>query len=156
MRWSDEYTGLLGVVAAFAAVVLGVSGASSVLVAAVAVLAVGLLAAMLWSWRHTARVLVVGPARTEPVDLMQEALDDAGYGLVRCDGPSAHACPVYRNQPCPVHGRPVGAVIVRAFGEERPVPPCGRALHIPALPVEEGDRTPEEAVRNLESLLEVR
>ncbi len=152
MRWSDEYTGYAAAVASFAAVVLWAGGASAGFAVAAAGIAVVLLAVALRSWRRTARVLVVGPPRTEPVDLLEEALDGAGFGVAHCPGPPFRACPVYAGRPCPVHGRPVAAVIVREPGSSTPVPPCGRALHIPALPVEAGDRAPAEAIRDLTAI----
>ncbi len=152
MRWTDEYTGYAATVAAFAAVVLWASDAPAAVVIAAAAIAVVLLALVLRSRRRTARVLVVGPRRTEPVDLLEEALDDAGFGVTHCPGPTVRACPVYAGRPCPVHGRPVAAVIVREAGSWTPVPPCGRALRIPTLPIEDGDRAPAEAIRDLNAI----
>ncbi|HZP91073.1 MAG TPA: hypothetical protein VFC04_08790 [Actinomycetota bacterium] len=152
MRWSDEFVGYLAAVAVFAAAVLWATDAPSGVVIAVFAAALLLLGFMLWSWRRTPRVLVVGPRRTEPVDLLEEALDDAGFGVAHCPGPPSRACPVYAGRPCSVQGRPVAAVIVREADSATPVPPCGRALHIPALPVEAGDRTAREAIDDLTAI----
>lgn len=152
MRFTDEYVGYLAAILGFAAVVLWASGADPVVVATVVVTAAVLLLLMLWSWRTNAKVLVVGKRRTEPVDLLEEALDDAGYGLTYCGGPAERPCPVYAGRPCPVHGHPVAAVIVKEPGDVTPVPPCGRALHIPALPLEADDRLPDEALKDLETI----
>jgi hypothetical protein len=152
MRWTQEYVGYIAAILIFAAVVLWASDAQPGVVATIVAAAAVLFVIMLRSWKRAAKVLVVGKRRTEPVDMLEEALDDAGYGFTFCGGPDAGPCPVYAGRPCPVHGHPIAAVIVREPGSPAPVPPCGRALHIPALPLDAGDRLPSETVRDLEAL----
>src|SRR5581483_11881514 len=104
---------------------------------------------MRWSDEYTGYAAAVASFAAV---VLWAALDGAGFGVAHCPGPPFRACPVYAGRPCPVHGRPVAAVIVREPGSSTPVPPCGRALHIPALPVEAGDRAPAEAIRDLTAI----
>jgi hypothetical protein len=177
MRWRDEYLGYVAVIVGFAAVVLWAEEVAPAVVAALAAVAAFLLLVMLWNVARTARVLLVGDRSQEPVYLMEETLDDAGFEVRRCPGPGLRPCPVDIGRPCPIHGRSVAAVIVGPSDGPAVGAPCGRALHVPALVVEEDtsaepqitkvtddgwqerrgyvgwERGPETAVRTLERLL---
>jgi hypothetical protein len=136
MRSSDEWIVYAGVVLAFGAVVLWATEADALVVLAFAAVAAMLLAAGAWRSRRAARVLVVGPRRTEAIDLMDETLDGAGYVVRSCDGPHVRPCPLDAGLPCRIHGRVAAAVIVRAPDDDMPIPRCGEALHVPATTVE--------------------
>jgi hypothetical protein len=142
MRWRDEYLGYVAVIVGFAAVVMWAEEAAPSIVAALAAVAALLLLTMLWNVGRTARVLLVGDRDDEPVYLMEERLDDAGFEVRRCPGPGLRPCPVEAGGRCPIHGRSVAAVIVGPSGGAAVGAPCGRALHVPALVVEED--TPAE------------
>jgi len=122
----------------FAAVVLWAKDASWPLLAIFAGVMAALLALTVWPLRRP-KVLVVGE-RTEPsrAPALGYALAGAGYDVCWCPGPAGRPCPVTLGRPCPLsERRPVAAVI-----------PCGQALWVPALAVEEGsDRAPEIAGR---------
>ncbi|MFB3738951.1 MAG: hypothetical protein ACE14W_08295 [Candidatus Velamenicoccus archaeovorus] len=137
MRWRDEYLGYVAVIVGFAAVVLWAREVPPAVVAALATAAALLLLALLWNVRRTARVLLVGDREEEPVALMEERLDEAGFEVVRCSGPGVRTCPVELGRPCPVHGRQVAVVVVGRSDGAAVGAPCGRALHLPALVVEE-------------------
>jgi hypothetical protein len=142
MRWRDEYLGYMAVIVGFAAVVLWAQEVSPAVVMALAAVAVLLLLTMLWNVGRTTRVLLVGDRDDEPVYLMEERLDEAGFEVRRCPGPGVRTCPVEQGRPCPIHGHQVAAVIVGRSDGAAVTAPCGRALHVPALVVEED--TPAE------------
>jgi hypothetical protein len=82
-------------------------------------------------------VLVVGEREGEDLTPLRETIADAGFRLERCPGLWAGPCPVLAGKPCPAHGEPVAAIVVRHPGETGPLPPCGEAFRIPELVVEE-------------------
>ncbi|HEX9121821.1 MAG TPA: hypothetical protein VF984_00445 [Actinomycetota bacterium] len=142
MRWRDEYLGYVAVIVGFAAVVLWAAGVALAVVTTLAAVAASLLLAMLRNVARTARVLLVGDRSDEPVYLMEERLDDAGFEVRRCPGPGVRPCPVDAGRPCPIHGPSIAAVIVGPADGAAMDAPCGRALHVPTLVVEED--TPAE------------
>ncbi|HZD78517.1 MAG TPA: hypothetical protein VE646_00540 [Actinomycetota bacterium] len=137
MRWRDEYLGYLAVIVGFGAVVLWAEEVNPSVVAALAVAAALLFLVMLANIARTGEVLLVGDRRDAPVQLMEEILDEAGYEVRRCQGPDVRSCPVDVGDPCPVHCRALAAVVVGWSGGAGVRAPCGRALHVPALVVEE-------------------
>lgn len=177
MRWRDEYLGYMAVVVGFGAVVLWAQDVNPTVVMTLAAVAALLFFTMLANFARTARVLLVGDRHEEPVYLMEEALDEAGFEVRRCPGPGVRSCPVDAGRPCPIHSPSIAAVIVGPSGGAAMNAPCGRALHVPALVVEEDtlaepqitkvsddgwherrgyvgwERGPETVVRTLERLL---
>jgi hypothetical protein len=139
MRSSDEWWVYAGALLVFGAAVLWGSQTSPAIVLAIAACGAASMLVGVWRSRATKRVLVVGPARTEAVDLVDEALDAAGYELVSCAGPGVRPCPVDSHLPCPIHGPVSGVVIVREPGSIGAPPPCGRALSAPAIAVPASD-----------------
>ncbi len=79
-------------------------------------------------------VLLVGDA-SERVASIGAALEEDGYDVCSCAGPSNRPCPVLRGRPCPLGERPMAAVICHADG--RPYAPCGVEFRIPFVVVEE-------------------
>lgn len=136
MRRNDEYLMYVALVFLFAAVVLTAAEASDgvIVTAAAAALAIGLVA--IARSVRAAEVLVVGPAGTEASDLVDEALDRAGYRVSRCVGPSVRACPVEAGRPCPIDRQLAGVAIVRDPDVDLPVPRCEEALHVPTVVVD--------------------
>jgi hypothetical protein len=149
MRWSDEWWLYVGTIVMFAGVVIwGTTAPPSVPLAIAAAGLVLLLIGVLRA-RATDRILVVGPRRTEAIDLVDETLDDAGYEVISCDGPSVRPCPAEAGGECRVHARVSGVVIVRSDQpDERPAP-CGRVLHVPAIAIDASD----EGLRGLRASL---
>jgi hypothetical protein len=139
MRSSDEWWVYVGAVLVFGSAVLWGSDASPAVVLGIAACGVASILVGVWRGRATKRVLVVGPLRTEPIDIVDEALDDAGYEVVSCPGPGLRACPVESHRPCPIHGPVTGIVIVRDPGTIDALPPCGEALSAPAIAVDASD-----------------
>jgi len=133
-----------GVVVVFGGVVLWATGApaDSVVIAGGAALAL-LLAALLLV--HTApTLLVVGEREDEDLEALHRELRRDGFDLERCAGPENATCPVLSGRPCPAPGEPVAAVVIRHPDERQDLAPCGRALRIVELAVEEdSDREPE-------------
>jgi hypothetical protein len=134
------------VVAVFGGVVLWATDAPGEIWVATAIAAGVLLLVLATMAESRRRMLVVGETADErPVALAFEA---AGYEVWECAGPAEGPCPALSGKPCPMHDRPTAAVIVRHEGEVGALPPCGTALRVPALAVEEGsDREPEFAGR---------
>jgi hypothetical protein len=138
MRWSTLYIAVLGFTAGFAAVVLSLDGAPSGATVALTTLAGALLAVAAIRNSRTPKVLLVGE-RSEPgVIELQNALDNGGFGIQTCSGPTAKPCPALNGGFCPIGGHPVGAVIYDPVFYDGPIPPCGPALRIPAVTVQEG------------------
>jgi hypothetical protein len=86
--------------------------------------------------RRPAPVLVVGRCR-QRLDSLHRAFEDAGFDLEVCPGPENSACPAVHGRPCPAHDHVVAAVVVRHPDEAGALPPCGEALHVPEIAVEE-------------------
>jgi hypothetical protein len=130
------------VVVAFGGVVLWATDASPSIVVLLALAAAALLLPLTWLGRGRERMLVVAETGVERP--LANAFEAAGFEVWECTGPAEGACPALAGKPCPMHDRPLAAVIVRHEGETRGLAPCGTALRVPALAVEEGsDREPE-------------
>jgi hypothetical protein len=151
MRSSDEWWMYLGTGVVFAGIVLWGANVEAAMALGVAALGVVIVILALLRARATSKILVVGPRRTEAVDLVDQAVDDAGYEVVSCDGPRVRPCPLDAQRTCPVHASISGVVIVRDPGASGPPPGCGEALAAPAVCVE---ATPE-GVRRLRTALRV-
>lgn len=168
MSMKGEFLLYLGTFALFAAVLLWADEADLALI----IVAGGLFAAILgfaaWQIRRSQRVLVVGSVSAQTQQL-EEAVERAGYEVCWCAGPSNRPCPVFRGEPCPLHDRPAAAIVFRAEGERGRYAPCGEALRVPEIVVEEHldappervgsmmregfDRGPDRVVRDMEQLL---
>jgi hypothetical protein len=79
-------------------------------------------------------VLLVGEA-SERVTAIGAALQEEGYDVCSCAGPSNRPCPVLRGRPCPLDERPMAAVICHEDG--RLYAPCGVEFRIPFVVAEE-------------------
>lgn len=136
MSWRSEFLLYLSVLVLFGAVLLWADEATWPVVVLFGVLAGMLLVAMTWLSTRRRTVLVVGgPA--EDVERIDRALERAGYQICSCAGPSNRPCPVLLGHACPIAERPLAAVIYRAAGERGRPAPCGRALRVPTVIVEE-------------------
>lgn len=169
MRLRNEWVMYLGVFLLFAGIVLVADRASGPLIAVFFVGAAALLLIMLAGLRRPSPILLVGERGAAPVEPLENALDEAGFEIWRCAGPSNRPCPVFLGERCPLSERPAAAVICRDAKDTSPIAPCGRALLVPALAVETGsarelefagrdarigwDRGPDEVIHVLENLL---
>ena len=168
MRWRNELVLYLATFVLFGAVLLWADEATWPVVVVFGLLAVLLIGAMAWRTARVPRVLVVGPA-SEEVEALDEALEYAGYEVCTCAGPANRPCPVFQGRDCPLAERPVAALIYRPVGSTGRCAPCGRALHVPSVIVEQQleaepavvgsmarvglDRGPDRVVRTMEDLL---
>lgn len=168
MRWRSELVLYLATFVVFGAVLLWAGEATRSIVVVFGVLAGLLLLVLAWRAAHVPRVLVVGTDEDRLRDL-DEALEAAGYEVCTCRGPANRPCPVFRGRDCPLGERPVAALIYRPAGAAGRYAPCGRALHVPAVIVEEHldaeptvagrmarvglDRGADRVVRTMEDLL---
>jgi len=132
------------------------------------VLAGLLLLALAWRAAHVPKVLVVGGDEAHLREL-EDALEGVGYEVCTCAGPANRPCPVFQGRDCPLGERPVAALIYRPAGAAGRYAPCGRALRVPSVIVEEHldaepavagrvarvglDRGPDRVVRTMEDLL---
>lgn len=133
-----------GAIVIFGGVVLWATDASWEAIVVTAVVAVALLAVAALLARPGPRLLVVGERADEDLELLRSELRADGFELETCPGPGSSACPVVSGRPCPAHGDPVAAVVIRHPGEADALAPCGEAFRIPELAVEEdSDREPE-------------
>jgi len=139
------YDALLTIVAGtlgFGAVVVAASGAHWAVVMLFAVTAVLFLLRAMWRAVLTPRILVVGdpdgPGGSRRLGALEQALEDAGFAVTCCSGPSHHACPVLEGRPCPLEGRASGVVVHHAATYTGPIPECGHALGLPELCIDEG------------------
>lgn len=133
-----------GVVVLFGGVVLWATDApvEATAIAAVVALAVLLAAAVLV--RPAPTILVVGERAGEDLEALHRELRRDGFDLEMCPGPENSACPVLSGRPCPAHGNPVAAVVIRHGDETEALAPCGEAFKIAELAVEEdSNREPE-------------
>lgn len=130
----------------FGGVVLWASRAPWEVTAVALAVAATLLLAAAVALRPAPAVLLVGEREGEDLTALREAVRREGFRLERCPGPDDGLCPVLAGRPCPAHGEPVAAVVVRHPGETGPLPPCGEAFHIPELVVEEGSDRELEVV----------
>jgi xanthine/CO dehydrogenase XdhC/CoxF family maturation factor len=134
------------VIVVFGGVVLWATDAPAEIVVGSAIAAGVLLLGLAVLVDGRRRMLVVG--ETDEGHPLATAFEAAGYEVWECAGPENGPCPVDAGKPCPMHDRPGAAVIVRHEGGIRALAPCGKALHVPALAVEEGsDLEPEFAGR---------
>lgn len=133
-----------GAIVLFGAVVLLATDASWEAILVAALVAVALLAVAALLVRPGPRLLVVGERAEEDLEPLRRELRADGFELETCPGPESSACPVVSGRPCPAHGEPVAAVVIRHPGETDALAPCGEAFRIPELAVEEdSDREPE-------------
>jgi hypothetical protein len=143
-----EYLLYGAVIVLFGGVVLWATEAPWQAVAIAAGIALGLLLAAALLVRPSPTVLLVGATSNGQLELLSETLRRDGFDVEVCPGPQDSACPVLAGKPCPAHGRPVAAVVVRHPDDAQGLAPCGEAFRIPELAVEEGsDREPEIAGR---------
>jgi hypothetical protein len=141
-----EYLVYGAAIVIFGGVVLWASDAPWEAVAVAAGIAIGLLLAAGLVIKPSPTVLLVGADGSRAQ--LEEMLRRGGFEVEVCPGPQDGACPVLSGKPCPAHGRPVAAVVVRHPDEAQGLAPCGEAFRIPELAVEEdSDREPEFAGR---------
>lgn len=168
MSMKGEFLLYLGTFALFAAVLLWADDAGLALVVVAAALFAAILVFAAWQIRRSRKVLVVGDASPQ-TRALEDAVERAGYEVCWCAGPSNRPCPVFRGEPCPLHERPAAAIVFRAAGEHGRYAPCGEALRVPEVLVEEYleappervgsvvregfDRGPDRVVRDMEQLL---
>lgn len=147
MRTCDGLTAIIAATFGFGAIVVAAEGAHWAVVASFATLAALLCLAVLVKAVVTPRVVLVGDPDGPNGGRLQaitQALDDAGFGVRSCDGPTHHPCPVLRGNPCPVHGHASAVVVFHPKSYSGPVPPCGEALGLPQLTIEDrSHREPE-------------
>lgn len=137
MRTSDEWWVWAGAALVFGAAVVWGANVDAPIAVGIAACGVASMLVGVGRARATRRVLVVGSPRTEAVDVIGEALDDAGYEVLSCSGPGVRPCPVESHLPCPIHGPVAGVVIVRDADDA--LPRCGEALSAPEVTVEASD-----------------
>ena len=135
----------LGTFILFGAVVLWAEQAAWPLVPLFGAFAVLLVVASAWGDGRRRTVLVVGE-RSGDVESIDRALEGAGYVVCSCAGPGNRPCPVFQGRACPLGERPLAAVIYHPAGERGRYAPCGRALRVRALIVEEHLDTEAETV----------
>lgn len=128
----------------FGGVVLWATDASLRAVAFAAIAAAILLLAAALLVRPAPAVLLVGERPDEHLDSLHRAIGEAGFRIETCPGPASGSCPAEHGRPCPAHEHPVAAIVMRHPDETAPLPPCGRALGIVEMAVEEdSDRAAE-------------
>jgi len=133
-----------GVVVLFGGVVLWATDAPVEATAIAAVVALVLLLAAAVLVRPAPTILVVGERAGEDLEALHRELRRDGFDLEMCPGPENSACPVLSGRPCPAHGNPVAAVVIRHRDETEALAPCGEAFKIAELAVEEdSNREPE-------------
>jgi hypothetical protein len=133
-----------GVVVLFGGVVLWATGASWEATAVAAAVAGALLLVAALVVRPTPALLVVGERAGEDLEELRSELRRDGFVLQACPGPGNSPCPVLAGRPCPAHGQPVAAIVIRHPDEVEPLAPCGEALWVPELAVDEdSDRAAE-------------
>ncbi len=141
-----EYLVYGAAIAVFGGVVLWATEAPWESVAVAAGIAIGLLLAAGLIVKPSPTVLLVGSDGRREV--LEGVLRRDGFQVEVCPGPEDSACPVLSGRPCPAHGRPVAAVVIRRQDDVQGLAPCGQAFRIPELAVEEdSDREPEFAGR---------
>lgn len=173
MRSDDALMGVVAATLGFGAVAMAAAGAGWLPVAAFAAISAVLLLMVLGRALVTPRVVLVGdpdgPAGGR-LGGMTKALEDAGFAVRACPGPTHRPCPVLQGNPCPLLGGGSAVVVFHPATYSGPVPPCGLALALPQLTVEDrsnrdpdvkegwarvgGDQGPEAAIATLRALLE--
>lgn len=132
-----------GAIVLFGGVVLWATDAPWEATAIAAVTAGLLLFAAAVLVRPAPDVLLVGEGAAS-LEVLDRALRRDGFEVQMCPGPGNSACPVLAGRPCPAHGDPVAAVVIRRLDDTSGLAPCGAAFHIPELAVEEAsNRAPE-------------
>lgn len=133
-----------GAIVLFGGVVLWATEASWEGILLTALVALALLAVAALFARPGPRILVVGERSEEDLEPLHRELVADGFVLETCPGPGNSGCPVVSGRPCPAHGLPVAAVVIRHPGDGDALAPCGEAFRIPELAVEEdSDLEPE-------------
>lgn len=119
----------------FGGVVLWAAEAPPAVIGVAIALGAALLLVAAVTLRPAPMLLLVGRSATalEPVRRLVR-----GYRVRPCAGPSDGPCPVLLGRPCPAGPEPIAALVVRSAGERGPLAPCGRALRIPEIVIEEG------------------
>ncbi|HLF69338.1 MAG TPA: hypothetical protein VI541_00085, partial [Actinomycetota bacterium] len=139
MRFSDLYLLLLGMTASFASVLMYVSGITP-LASLLLLLGVGFAVI---SYRRTVRsprLLTVGfPASRSA---LRYRLDEVGYRLRDCAGPSAGPCPVMQGEACPYSSKAFASAVIYLEAGSPDAPPCGSAVAAPELLIAEGSFEP--------------
>ncbi|GIU98915.1 MAG: hypothetical protein KatS3mg014_0531 [Actinomycetota bacterium] len=125
-----------GAIVLFGGVVLWAAQAPGQVIALAVVLAVALLLAAALALRPEATLLIVGERPGEDLEPVRRVAE--GYRVLRCPGPSDGPCPVLLGRPCPAGPEPAAALVVRHADERGPLAPCGQALSIPEVVIEEG------------------
>lgn len=130
MRFSDLYLVLLGMTASFASVLMYVSGITP-LASILLIIGVGFAAA---SYRRTVRsprLLTVGLPGSQSG--LRYRLDEVGYRIRECAGPSARPCPVLRGGACPYSKKSFASALIYVDAGSLGAPPCGSAVAAPEL-----------------------
>lgn len=135
-----------GVVVLFGGVVLWASDAPAAAVTIAVGAAFALLLGTLVLTRPTPTLLVVGEREGEDLEELHRELREDGFGLELCPGPENAVCPVLSGRPCPAHGNPVAAIVIRHPDQTDPLAPCGEAFKIAELAVEEDSNRELELV----------
>jgi hypothetical protein len=139
-----EYLLYGAVVIVFGAIVLRAAGAPWAPAAIAGIVALALVLVAVFLAKPAPIALLVGERAGDRLERLHRALEDAGFDVEVCPGPENGPCPVEHGKPCPASGRPVAAVVVRHADDAMGLAPCGQALTIAELAVEEGsDREPE-------------
>ncbi len=125
-----------GAIVLFGGVVLWAAEAPWQVTTIALVLAGLMLVAAAALLRPAPTLLIVGEPAEGGLGPAGPALE--GYRILRCPGPTRGLCPVLVGRPCPAGGAPDAAVVLRRPDEHGPLAPCGEALGIPQLVVEEG------------------
>jgi hypothetical protein len=140
-----EFVLYLGVFVLFGAVLLWADKATWPVVAAFGGLTAILLVALVWQATRRRTVLLVGEP-SDRVDRIGRALEEAGYEVCSCAGPGNRPCPVLLGRDCPISDRPLAALISRSVGDLAPPAPCGPALGVPAVVIQERTQAEPEIV----------
>lgn len=149
MRTRHALVGIVAATLGFGAVAMGATGANWAWVALLLGCA-GLLAVMVGRAIVTPRILLVGDADggqgMRRPGALEQALEDAGFGICTCAGPTYRHCPVLAGGTCPVQVGASAVVVFHPAGYAGPVPPCGLALGLPELTIEEASLLPPRIV----------
>lgn len=120
---------------------LGLAGVQWTWVALLGACAVLLFLVTLGRLIVTPRVLLVGDPDgglgRRRLGALEQALEDAGFAICTCAGPSQRQCPVLAGNPCPVEGGASAVVVFHPASYTGPVPRCGQALGLPEVRVED-------------------
>jgi hypothetical protein len=135
MRWRTELVLYLAVFVLFGALLLWVEEATVAVAVFFAAFAVALFIVVALVVTRRRAVLVVGQG--SEVETIDRALERAGYDVCSCAGPANRPCPVLSGRSCPIADRPLAALIYRPADETARYAPCGSALRVPAVIVEE-------------------